>query len=626
MPVDGKWFGRVVILMVVLLVGLYVWAVDNPILTSDRRDVLDNYYLGSPALAARLFVDSPEATGEIAERYSPMADFTLAVNRSLWGGNPRGYRITALIIHGAAAALVFLLLARFGVGNLWALLAAIAFAVHPIHTQTINLLAERGHIQSSLCALAAVYLFAGSLKRSLEGAGLSRPRTSWAAVILFFCALLFGWEALLFVFACALLPYAMGVNYPGWRLYAGVGGALALYVAMALMAGGPGSLSLTQGHWGAASLFKAVGLILTIPADQMVFHPLGFVFSWADGRALAAVGSVAAIAIACVLLRGKLKSISVVLGLAACAMSAHFFAAGKAGALMEPGLYLLAASVSIVIGAVAELLAQMRGARPVVVVVMVLLIGAAFVTAAARNSVWSDEERVWKEVLEAYPNSGVAKEELAEYYRSTGRAVEAAELASPDEGGEFSRAIELNNEGVAMRDMGRLGDAAAKFQEAIEIWPDFWDAHFNLGVVYHSMRMNDSAMVSLRRAAEIDPMSADTRYNLGIVYDALGDSEMAEVEYREAVNIDERHARAWANLGAVLGRGGDIEGAIASLERALQMDPGLLQARFNLALAYEGVDVSKAKAEWRAYIDLARRMGVDQARLSQIESRMQGLQ
>jgi tetratricopeptide (TPR) repeat protein len=626
MPVDGKWLARAAILTAVLLAGLYAWSLDNPVLASDGREVLENYYLGGPALAAKLFVDSPESMGDSFERYSPLATLSLAVNRSLWGGDPRGYRVTALVLHGLCTVVLFLLLVRFGVAELWALFAALVFAVHPIHTQTVNILAARGHIQSSLCALAAVYILAGALLREGKGAQLGRPAGSWAALGFFLASLLFGWEALIFVFAALLLPYSLGVSYPGWRFYVGIGTAAAVYVVLALIAGGPGSLLLSQGHWGAAALSKAMSLMLTIPAEQMVFHPLEYAYSWADGRALAALGFVLALAIVSVLLRKRRRGMSLALALTACAVPAYFFAAGNEGALMEPGLYVLAGSLFVVVGAGAELLDRMRGARPVVVVVMALLLGAAFVTAAGRNSVWSDEERVWKEVLEAYPNSGLAKKELADYYRATGRAAEAAELATTEAGGELARAIELNNEGVAMRDLGRLGEAMARFREAIEIWPDFRDAHFNLGVVYHNMRMNDSALVSLRRAASIDPTNADTRYNLGIVYDAMGNAALAEVEYREAVAIDERHARAWANLGSLLGKKGDFQGAISALDRAIRIDPGLLQARYNRALAYESVDVEMAREEWRDFLSLARRKGIDPARINQIERRLEDLE
>ena len=65
---------------------------------------------------------------------------------------------------------------------------------------------------------------------------------------------------------------------------------ISLVAVLALVAGGPGALFLSQGHWGAAALFKGLILLLTIPAEQMIFHPVVYVFSWADGRALAVRG------------------------------------------------------------------------------------------------------------------------------------------------------------------------------------------------------------------------------------------------------------------------------------------------------------------------------------------------
>ena len=117
---------------------------------------------------------------------------------------------------------------------------------------------------------------------------------------------------------------------------------------------------------------------------------------------------------------------------------------------------------------------------------------------------------------------------------------------------------------------------------------------------------SSSRSVSFERALDADPTYAKAYYNLGIVYDRSGDLDRAETEYRKAAELDPTHAQAWANLGALEGRRGRFHEAIPLLERALEIDPGLLQVRFNLASAYEKVDVERAKEQWRVYLDQAR--------------------
>jgi len=80
----------------------------------------------------------------------PVNLFTLLVDSLLWGKNPAGYRLTSLLLHGATVALLFRWL-RIMTGKLWpALLAALVFAVHPLHTEAV---VEVGYREDLLATL-----------------------------------------------------------------------------------------------------------------------------------------------------------------------------------------------------------------------------------------------------------------------------------------------------------------------------------------------------------------------------------------------------------------------------------------------------------------------------------------
>ena len=85
----------------------------------------------------------------------PLNLLSLMVDAQLWGKNPAGFRLTNLFLHAAAAALLFRWL-RLLTGSLGAsLLAALAFAVHPLHTETVVEIGYREDL------LATVFLLAG---------------------------------------------------------------------------------------------------------------------------------------------------------------------------------------------------------------------------------------------------------------------------------------------------------------------------------------------------------------------------------------------------------------------------------------------------------------------------------
>ncbi len=85
----------------------------------------------------------------------PVNLFTLMVDSLLWGKNPAGYRLTNLLLHGAVVALLFRWL-RMMTGNFPAALgAALLFAVHPLHCETV---VEVGYRED---LLATFFLLAG---------------------------------------------------------------------------------------------------------------------------------------------------------------------------------------------------------------------------------------------------------------------------------------------------------------------------------------------------------------------------------------------------------------------------------------------------------------------------------
>ncbi len=607
-----------------ILVVAYLGALDNPLIAPDAEAVVQSYYLGDPALAVKLFVTPQSETEAPGSRYSPLAWLSLATDNALWGGSPAGFRVVSLLIHLGSAVFLFLVIVRFGVAPVWAMMGALLFAVHPLHTQAVNMASSRGHILAGALTFIAIFVFMGHLEAARKKVGLRRPPGSWAAVALFTAGLFAGSEALGFLIFCALSPYLLGVRYPHPRFYAGVVLGLVLYLVMGAAAAGIGATGVTGVHRGAASFTEGLRLVV-FPAGQMLYHPVAFVSSYADGRALAAVGVVAATLIVCVLISRRTREGGLALGLAGCASLATFFTVGRWAALNEPALYLLVGGLGATIAAVAGLLSSFRRARPVLMVILMVLIAAGVVRSRERNAVWSSPELVWLEVVSAYPDDQPAVTALAEHYRSAGLTQKAAELISPVDEDAHARAVRVNNEGVALRDAGRTSAAIEKFREAVDLRPGFRDAHFNLGVVYHSLGKMDSAAVNLERAVRADPSHAETRYNLGVVYDEMGELDRAAYQYGEALRLDPGHARAWANLGATRGKRGDLEGAISALENAVEMDPALLQARYNLAFAYESVDRKKAKELWRDYLNLARRRGVSPDRLRQIEERLEAL-
>ncbi len=146
--------------------------------------------------------------------------------------------------------------------------------------------------------------------------------------------------------------------------------------------------------------------------------------------------------------------------------------------------------------------------------------------------------------------------------------------------------ITANLLGAVYVGLGHLEQAAASYSRALQIKPDFAEAHNNLGDVLKSLGRLDEAVASCRKALQIRPDYAEAHSNLGDVLNCLGKPEEAVASYGRALQIKPDFVVALNNLGAALNDLGKPEEAVSSLTRALQIQPDLAEAHNNLGTAF----------------------------------------
>jgi len=79
------------------------------------------------------------------------------------------------------------------------------------------------------------------------------------------------------------------------------------------------------------------------------------------------------------------------------------------------------------------------------------------------------------------------------------------------------------------------------------------------------------------------------------------------------------------SLGTVYEKLGDHKKALAAFERAITLKPNYAIARFNLAEAYEGLDVRLAVQEYETYLALASDIPEEAARIQRAHERVKAL-
>jgi tetratricopeptide (TPR) repeat protein len=98
------------------------------------------------------------------------------------------------------------------------------------------------------------------------------------------------------------------------------------------------------------------------------------------------------------------------------------------------------------------------------------------------------------------------------------------------------------------------------------------------------------AATELEKAIELDPEYPEAHSNLGVVRHAQSMLADAESHYREALRLDSTLVDAMAGLGTMLCANGRRAEGIEFLEMTLVHDGRRDDARFNLAVAYHKVD------------------------------------
>jgi tetratricopeptide (TPR) repeat protein len=111
-----------------------------------------------------------------------------------------------------------------------------------------------------------------------------------------------------------------------------------------------------------------------------------------------------------------------------------------------------------------------------------------------------------------------------------------------------AEAIQAYREGFAFQAAGRLAEAEAAFQRAIELDAHFADAYNDLGVCYYLQRRFHEAFTVCRKALEIEPQHDGALSNLGAVSASLGNLEQAIDYFRRSLALNPNNPETQGNL------------------------------------------------------------------------------
>lgn len=136
---------------------------------------------------------------------------------------------------------------------------------------------------------------------------------------------------------------------------------------------------------------------------------------------------------------------------------------------------------------------------------------------------------VIKEGFQAYPEEQAIMIEMINYYLDAKLGQEALDLIAKAKEGDPSNASYLFTEGTLYDKMGRFDEAVAAYKECIEKNPEYYFAHFNLGVMYYNRAVKiyeEASRISDQKKFEARQAEGDEAVKLAIPYmEAVGNIE-----------------------------------------------------------------------------------------------------
>ena len=225
---------------------------------------------------------------------------------------------------------------------------------------------------------------------------------------------------------------------------------------------------------------------------------------------------------------------------------------------------------------------------------------------------YRDYETLFRETLARNPGSSFLHNNLGVILMSTGREREAA--------AEFEAAVRLTPDyrrlsrqpgaspGPNARPAG--GRDCASIETALRTDPHFPAAHLNLGLALTSMpgRLQDAiaeyrkAISEYQTALRSEPDLWEAHFNLGLAYAQMAGREAdAIAEYRTALRMKPDSALAHFHLGNTFQKMRRLPDAIAEYRASLSLDPGVPEVYYELAYALAQIPgrVPEAIAECR---------------------------
>jgi tetratricopeptide (TPR) repeat protein len=577
----------------------YLNSLFNGFVYDDNRQVLDNPYLRSLRFLPGMFstnVWSFAGAQGVSNYYRPMMTLGYFICYQLFGPVAYGFHLVNLLLHVGVTLLVFQIARRLFGQDTAALIAALLFALHPVHTESVAWVAAVTDLEVTFFYLLTFWLFL----RLPRGQGGRSDRIQLAMVVSFALTILSKEQSLTLPLVATVYEHVYREDraQTSWSQKVARYGTLWLmdlaYVVFRIRYLGAfapqqqmSRLTWYETFLSALVLVgKYLGKLLW-PVELCAYYVFHKSTSLLDPRVLAGVlGLLVSAGLFCWLWkRQRMPSFGLIWMYATLApvLDARLLAGNV---FAERYLYLPSVGFAWLVGWMAAGLWKavqsrtfcrwgLAAASAAVALLCVLRI-------VTRNRDWRSDYVLYTQTLKISPDATHIRNNLGVVCWNQGDIAGAekewrlALIFSPHD------PIVLSNLGLVYAREKRYRKAARYFRQAMHRKPDYTDPHTNLGNVYKKEGKLAEAELQFRAAVALSPLLPSTHNALAKIYLKEGKFQAAEEQFQASVR-DEPNFHGYDGLGDLLMRREDRSAAEQAYHQAVLLNPFDSHAHFALA-------------------------------------------
>jgi|WetSurMetagenome_2_1015567.scaffolds.fasta_scaffold99501_1 protein O-mannosyl-transferase len=499
--------------------------------------------------------------GEIGH-WHPLTWLSHMLDCQIYGLQAGGHHLTNILLHAAAAILLFLVLWRM-TGFFWrsAFVAAV-FAVHPLRAESVAWVAERKDVLSGLFFMLTIGAYVRYVRHPVS-------MVRYGAVVLLFALGLLSKNMLVTLpFVLLLLDYwplnrissftpqdLFRLTVEKWPLFAlAVASCVITFlVPEEVPLGDKLPLALRMENTIVSYVTYLWQMIYPSGLAVLYPNPTGHLPFWQVAGALVLVLAVSGAIFAFrekhpYLVVGWLWYLGMMVPVIGIVQISYYAHADRYTYLPQIGVYLLLTWI------VADFCAGWRHRRIVLGGLSAIILSALVYSAHTQVAYWRNSESLWTHTLACTERNCVAHYNLG-VDRANRKQIDAAIAQYRKALGIKPGYVQaLNNLGIVLNESGQVDEAITHFQKALEILPDNAKAHYNLAITMANRGQIDAAIAHYRKALKTKPDYAEAHSNLGVALARIGQINEAIAHFRKALEIKPESAEIRKNLGIALGR------------------------------------------------------------------------